>query len=201
MSRDLGRPPVQSRQPARASQGPQGRGGDQVASGPVPAFLPSSLPQGLLETRRNHWREPQARREPWGLRELALCQWDKSLNFPETWCPRQCGSAVALAVAVRTRGQCERLGRTAGQAAGAHHTAAVGGASESKEAQRPCSRLPPPLLLQPFSPAGSAAGGLEGAWDVWLLPRRVHAVFTTRLPSRQHTHPTSSLPGPLKFSL
>lgn len=174
----------------------------QVAFGPVPAFLPSSLPQGLLETRRNHRREPQARREPWGLHELALCQWDKSLNFPETWCPCRCGSAVALAVAVRTQGQCECLGRTAGQAAGAHQTAALGGgASESEEAQRTCSRLPPPLLLQPFSPAGSAAGGLDGAWDTWLLPQRVHAVFTTPLPSRQHTHPTPSLLGPLKFSL
>lgn len=35
---------------------------------------------------------------------------DKSLNFPETRCPRPCESAVA----VRTRGQCECLGCTWG---------------------------------------------------------------------------------------
>lgn len=131
----------------------------QVAFGPVPAFLPSSLPQGLLETRRNHRREPQARREPWGLHELALCQRDKSLNFPEMWCPCRCGSAVVLVVAVRTQGQCECLGRTAGQAAGAHQTAALGGgglrslkrlSAPAPASHRPCSCSPsrPRALLQ-----------------------------------------------------
>lgn len=57
------RPLVQSRQPTGLARDCEEGDVTQGASGPVPGFLLSSLPQQLLETQRNHTRETEVRRE------------------------------------------------------------------------------------------------------------------------------------------